>query len=170
VEYFHHLGQLQTARRELKIELEENRQILESNRRDLHAIETELDADMALLRSSKPSAAPLAGKLDYSWIFRAPRDAAWQGARQNGSLDLMPHTELQGYAHLYAIMGDFMQILIANGQRMDEAAATAKRAKNGPVTAKDIEDLTAATTAAQGTAIDVGRVVVFEEQALRTVK
>jgi len=170
VEYYHHRNQLSAARRELAVEVEENRQALENNRRGLLAVDSELDADMALLRSSRPSPAPLAGKLNYSWGFRRPRDGAWQIARQSGALDLMPHAELQGYAHLYAVLDSFMTTLTAHGLQMDSAAATARRAKDGPVTAKDIEDMITATTAAQGLTIDLRRGLVFEENALRALK
>lgn len=170
VEYFHHRSQLGTARRELAAELGENRQALAFNRNALRAMERELGDDMALLRGVKPSPGPLAGKLDYAWAFKRPRDGAWQIARQNGSLDLMPHDELQGYAHLYAVLGSFMATLEAHGRQMDRAAAVAERAKDGAVSTRDIEDMVAATTAARGVSIDLERALVFEEQAFARIQ
>jgi hypothetical protein len=63
-----------------------------------------------------------------------------------------------------------MTTLEAHGQQMNGAAAVAERAKDGAVTPKDIEDMITATTAARGMSIDLGRELVFEEQAFARIQ
>src|SRR5262249_6427206 len=155
-EYFNHRSQLQAARRELAAEVEENRKGLALNRERLAGLEKELAENLALLRQKRDVPAVLGEKLSYSWNFRRPRDGAWQAARQNGALDLMPHQELQNYAHLYAVLDTSMDALSAQNAEMDRAAALAENAKNFLPTERDIDNLVAATTEAKGKAIFLG--------------
>jgi len=170
LEYFHHRSQLQVARRELAAELAENRHGMEVNRAQLPVIEAELAADMALLRRSRPSPGPLVGKLDYSIAGMGWRTGAWQTVQQNGSLELMPHVEMQNYAHLYGVLDVSGNNLVAQVQGMDRAAAIADRIAAGPVTTKDIEDLIAATSDAQARAMFQRRTFNWVYEAMDSIK
>ena len=86
VEHFHHLNQLQTARRELAVELEEDREIFSFNRVQLTAQKAELTRDMAILIASRDTHTPLRGHsitsgpsgVQLRWLGRSPaRTARW---------------------------------------------------------------------------------------------
>src|SRR6266403_4481458 len=68
VVYFHHRHQLQEARRELAVELESNRRVVDMNLEATRKTMADLDADMALLRAVQTSLAsqspePIGSKL-----------------------------------------------------------------------------------------------------------
>ena len=129
VEYVHHLSQLQAARQELTLEFAENKRIAQLNREQLGKQENALTQDMALLIASRASHAPLAGTLNYSWLFRLYRDGAWQAARQNGTLELMPHAELRASAVHGArrLSGCLQQAKLGYGSRHGHRPAVFKR-------------------------------------------
>src|SRR4029077_6197589 len=56
VVYFHHRHQLQEARRELRVEEEDNRRQLSKNLEAARTVTAELNANLALLRATQGSA------------------------------------------------------------------------------------------------------------------
>lgn len=170
VRYVHHLNQLQRAREELSLEAAENVQGAQRNQAQISEIDAKLARNMALLRAIQVSHAPLAKPLDYSWNFRRPRDGAWQTAKQSGTLDLMPHAELQNFAHLYAVMGSFMAVLAAQNLQLESATAIANRSPDRSLLPRDIEELITATSEAQAKTALLKRVLDFENRALQQVK
>jgi hypothetical protein len=166
VEYVHHIDQLQTARRELAGELDENRFIARKNALQIKITQTELDRDMALLRAAQASRTPPKGKLDYAWSFTRTRDGAWQTVKQNGALDQMPHAELQRYTYVYAVFGAFMDALTPMNMQMDAAAAITRRAPDGALSPHDVDELVTATSDAQGKLTFTARMLQFEERGL----
>ena len=66
VEYIHHRHQLQEARRELLIEVDENLHLIELNIESTRKTSLALDADIAMLRAKQSSNSPVAMKLDYT--------------------------------------------------------------------------------------------------------
>jgi glucose/arabinose dehydrogenase len=169
VEYFHHRHQLQEARRELSAELEDNRRRAAKNIEQVHKVQAELDNDMALLRANQSSHTPFAAKLDYTWMFYRTPDGAWQTVKQNGALTLMPHEELQSYVYVYAVFAAFMDALVAQNVQMEVAGAIARRAPDGNLSARDVDELITATSDAQGKLAFVARMLQFEELGLKRV-
>jgi|SRR6185437_1387446 len=167
VEYVHHLSQLQTARRELAAELDENRAIARRNDAEMILVLAKLKQDMALLHTARDAHKPVAGKLNYSWLFARPRDGVWQSVKQNGTLDLMPHAELEKYVYVYNVFGSLMDALTVQNEQMDVAAGIALRAPDGAYSPRDLDDLIAATSDAQGKSTFAQRVLQFEEMGLR---
>ena len=170
VEYVHHRNQLQTARRELLAEVEENRQGLKTNMDELRAVEMKLDKNLAALRGGQGGHAPPIGELDYSWDFARPRNGVWQAARVDGTLELMPHAELQGYAHLYTELETTMEALKMHAVQMDLAAAMATQVHAGSASTKEIDDLIAATIEAKGKTVFLKHLLEFEDFALKDLK
>jgi hypothetical protein len=166
VEYVHRLHQLEVARREMAAELDENQQVNQFNAVQMHSMRAELDKNMSLLLASRASHARPAAKLDYTWEGKRPRDGAWQAVKQNGALDLMPHAELQNYAHLYAVMGSFMEAVTALDMQMDAAGAIARRSPDGILSPRDIDELITATSDAQGKLAFTEILMQFEEKSL----
>jgi hypothetical protein len=169
VVYIHHRLLLQEARRELLKEVDENRRIVAFNLASTQKAALALDADIAILRAQQSSRAPIAQKLDYNWEPWDTADGAWQAAKQSGSLSLMPHDELSRYAHVYAVLAAFMEALPAFGTRMEVAGAIARRAPDGNLSAKDIEELMSATSAAQGRAALLSRLLGYAKDGLKDV-
>jgi hypothetical protein len=167
VEYFHHLDQLQVARRELSAELDENRRLAGVNEGLFRKARLELDNDMRLLRASQASHAPPAAGLDYSWLFYRTPDGAWQTAKQNGALGLMPHAELHHYIYDYAVFAAFMDALTAANVQMEVAGAMARRAPAGSLSPRDVEELITATSESQGKLAFAARLLSFEQAGLK---
>jgi hypothetical protein len=170
VEYVHHIDQLHTARRELAGELDENRAIARRNELQMKIAQAELDRDMALLRAAQASHTPPKGKLDYAWSFARTHDGAWQTVKQNGALEQMPHTELQRYTYVYAVFGAFMDALTPMNMQMDAAAAIARRAPDGALSPRDVDELVTATSDAQGKLTFTARMLEFEERGLAQLR
>ncbi len=150
VEHFHHRHQLQQARAELLVELNENQEILRKNLEEVKTLQSQLDRNMALLREHQSSHAPLAGKLDYSsHLYRTP-DGVWQSVQQGGALSLMPHDELSANVYLYEVFTSFMDAVHAFNTQTEIAGAIAHRSPDGNLSPRDTEELITATSEAQG--------------------
>jgi len=167
VEYVHHRHQLQEARRELLKEVDDNRRIVEFNIESTRKAALALEADIAILRAQQSSRSPVPRKLDYTWEPWDTRDGTWQVAKQNGSLSLMPHDELRRYSHVYAVLAAFMDALPAFGARMEVAGAIARRARDGNLSSRDIEELMSATSEAQGRVALLSRLLHYAKDGLQ---
>jgi hypothetical protein len=168
VVYFHHRHQLHEARRELAVELEENRRVLAKNVDAVRKMTADLDADMALLRAAQTSPVPIGSKLVYTlgniyW----PKDGTWQTVKQNGSLGLMPHDELHYYVYIYEDIAIIMEQLNELGARMEVAGAIARRSPDGNLTPRDIEELITATSEVQAKVTYSTLLLRLEENALQ---
>ncbi len=169
VEYVHHRHQLQEARRELLREVDDNRRIVEFNIESMRKASLALDADIAILRAQQSPRSPVPKKLDYTWEPWDTRDGTWQAAKQSGSLSLMPHDELRRYSHVYAVLAAFMDALPAFGTRMEVARAIARRAPDGNLSSRDIEELISATSEAQGRVALLSRLLHYAKDGLQDV-
>lgn len=167
VEYVHHLEQLHTAREEIADELDANRRIAAINEVEFVRVKNELAKDAEILRASQSANAPPASALDYKWLFYRTPDGAWQTAKENGALSLMPHNELRGYVYDYAVLSAFMEALTAANVEMEVADAIAQRAPAGKLSPKDVEELITATSASQGKIAFAAKLLEFEKAGLR---
>ena len=89
-EYVHERRQLAEARRQLAMEVADNRRTLAFNVIEASRIQQELAGDLKVTQAVRMHAPVGNAKLDYSVAFYATRDGPWQAVRQNGSLDVMP--------------------------------------------------------------------------------
>jgi hypothetical protein len=150
VEWLHHRHQLREAREQLAMELQDNRAILERDLNQTQKAESELERDMVILRKHQVSQSPITEKLDYSWLFYRFPDAAWQAAKQNGSLNLMPYNELKANAFLYTVCTNTMEAATTFSTAIEVAGALAKSEPGGDLSPHDTEQLIAATSEARG--------------------
>jgi hypothetical protein len=154
VEYFHHRHQLREARKELSVELQDNRRQLAKNLDAVPKLKTQLDTAMVLLRAALASHDPSFPKLEFSWYssngIAWPENGAWQTLRQSGSLTLMPHEELKRYTYLYDGIAAVMDAATAFAMQTDMASALAQRSPDAKVLPGDIQELIAATAQCQG--------------------
>lgn len=150
VEYFHHVNQLQSVRRELLEEIQANRRMAAKDLAAFDKLDLALAHNMALLLAARASQAPPAEKLDYSWDLDRTADGAWQAAKQSGALELMPRAELRRIAFDYDAMDVFMNNVNAALVQLEVAKAIVRRDPNGALNSRDVDELITATSEAQG--------------------
>jgi hypothetical protein len=90
--------------------------------------------------------------------------------KQNGTLELMSHAELQNYAYIYAVCGSFIEALADMNIALDVAGAIAGRAPGGTLSPQDIDELIVATSQAKRKLVFAARILGFEEKGLQRVQ
>jgi hypothetical protein len=165
VGYFHERHQLTQARRELSLEIEQNRVLWLQNVAEARRIQEELETDLHIIQALQ-SKSPTTGKLDYSVHFFAVRDGPWQAVRQNGSLGLMRNDELQNYAWFHNILASLMDAMHTVEPTMKIGGAIAARAPLEKLTARDLEELASKTSEAQGRLAFLGMFLGYEGNGL----
>ncbi len=108
VEHLHQRHLLHTAETNLRVELEDNRDYLAGDERQLNHTEAELQRDIAVLvaRKSDPS---VAEPLLFNWVWNGMQDSAWTTARDSSALTLMPFDSAQAWSSIYAQQGSVNQ-------------------------------------------------------------
>ena len=149
VGYFHERNQLAQARRDLRLEIEQNRRVWTKNVAEAERIQKELETDISVIQALQSNTVPVA-KFDYSEDFFAIVDGPWQAVRQNGSLSLMPNDELQTYAWFHGILTSIMDVMHTVEPAVKIAGAIAARAPLDKLTPHDLEELASKTSEAQG--------------------
>src|SRR6476660_692079 len=127
VGYFHERHQLTQARRDLKLEIERNRNVWAKNVAEVQRVQKELEVDVSVIQALQVKS-PVTGQLDYSVNFYAIIDGPWQAVRQNGSLSLMPNDELQTYAWFHQLLSSLMDAMHAAEPALKIGGAVAGRA------------------------------------------
>ena len=166
VEYVHERRQLTEARRELVMEITENRRTLALNLIEASRIQQVLDADLKLIQAVRLHASAGDAKLDYSVDFYATSDGPWQAVRQSGSLTLMPYEELRTYAWFHGILTVVMESMHMFETSLDMGAAMAASAAPEKFNEHDLDELAGKTMEAQGRLVNLRRFFRFEENAL----
>jgi hypothetical protein len=102
VEALHHRHQRHETREALHAEIEQDRQQLPKNLHALQDERSELEGDIALLRSLRAHQPAAAGaQLYFGWRWSSMPDAAWRTAHETGVLALFPDDHVQGYSMVY---------------------------------------------------------------------
>ena len=169
VEYVHERRQLTDARRELAMEVAENRRKWAMNVIEASRIQQELDADLKVIQAVRLHAPVGDGKFDYSVNFYATLDGPWQAVRQSGSLHLMPHEELQTYAWFHGILTSVMESMHAFETTLHIGAAIAASAPPEKLNEHDLNELASKTMEAQGRLVNLRMFLEFEENGLATL-
>src|SRR3984957_482072 len=149
-EYVHERRQLAEARRELAMEVAENRRTWATNVTEASRIQQELDADLRLIQAVRSHSPVGDRKFEYSVKLYAVRDGPWQAVRQSSSLNLMPHEELQTYAWFHGILTSIMESMHALETTLHIAAAIAASAPPERLSEHDLNELASKTMEAQG--------------------
>jgi hypothetical protein len=165
-EYIHERHQLAEARRELVLEVAENRRSFAMNLTEASRVQHELDADLKVIQAARSHAEIGDRKLDYSVSFFAAKDGPWQAVRQGGSLALMPYEELQTYAWFHGILGSLMESMHAFETTLNIRAAIAASAQPEKLNEHDLNELAGKTMEAQGRLANLMMFLKFEEAGL----
>jgi hypothetical protein len=168
-EYVHERRQLSEARRELALEVAENRRTWASNVTGAARIQQELDANLRLIQAVRSHAPVGDHKFEYSVRLYAVRDGPWQAVRQSSSLNLMPHEELQNYAWFHGILTSVMESMHAFETTLQIAAAIAASAPPEKLSEHDLNELASKTMEAQGRLVNLRMFLEFEENGLGTL-
>ena len=168
-EYVHERRQLTEARRELATEIVENRHAWSGNMEETSRVQRELAANLKVIQALRSHGASEGGKLDYSMHFYAARDGSWQAVRQGGSLDLMPHEELETYSWFHAILASVMESMHALETTLQIGGAIASSAAPERLSAHDLDELASKTMEAQGRLEHLRMFLGFEHDGLETL-
>jgi hypothetical protein len=165
-EYVHERRLLTEGRRELAMEVAENRRTLALNVIEAARIQQELDADLKVIQALRLHAPVGNAKFDYSVDFHATRDGPWQAVQQNGSLNLMPYEELQTYAWFHGILTSVMKSMHAFETTLHIGSAIAASAPPETLNEHDLNELASKTMEAQGRLVNLKMFLGFEENGL----
>jgi hypothetical protein len=161
VGYFHERHQLAQARRDLRLEIEQNRNAWTKNVAEVQRIQKELETDLTVIHELQSKFSPT-GKLDYSVGFYATVDGPWQ----NGSLSLMPTDELQTYVWFHEILASLMDAMHATEPVIKIGEAIAGRSTLDKLTARDLDELMSKTSEGQGRLAILNMFLRYEEEGL----
>lgn len=100
VENGHHRHLVHTAEQNLHTELRDNMQRLAADKHFLDVTQGELEAGLVALEAAKAHK-PGAEFKEAWWEWDGPSSAAWDTAREDGALALMPFEQAQSYAVVY---------------------------------------------------------------------
>jgi hypothetical protein len=104
VEHLHQRHLLHTAEANLHIELQNNRNLLAGDERQLNHTESELQQDIAIL-SARKSNPGVTEPLNFDWTWNSVEASAWTTARDSGALTLMPYDTEQAWSVIYGQQG-----------------------------------------------------------------
>jgi hypothetical protein len=150
VEYLHHRHQASEARASIQNELHENAGILQKNSANLAAEQRQLAKDMDVLNSNATDAQALAA-LQYSWNLTRTSDAAWNAAKTNGSIALIPSKDIEAANYLYSSNTELTPLVLSYFADMDTAAAIVDHARvAGRLDQEERDQLRALTASALG--------------------
>ena len=87
----------------------------------------------------------------------------WQAVRQSGSLNLMPHQEMQTYAWFHGILSSLMESMHALETTLHIGGAIAASAPPEKLSEYDLNELAIKTMEAQGRLVNLRMFLGFEE-------
>src|SRR5665213_1030415 len=152
VEYFHHRHLASEARASIQRELIQDASTLHQNGERLLADQQSLEKDLALLDSNTSDAQTLQA-LQYSWILRRPDDAAWNAAKIDGSIALIPSKEIGAANYFYTSNIELAPLAFAYFTDIDTASAILDHCRAiGKLTPQARDQLRTLTASALGRA------------------
>jgi hypothetical protein len=167
VEYFHNRHLANEARENIQKELSENASILQQNLDRLGVDQQQLAKDMDLLDSAAPDAQMLTA-LQYSWDLKRIRDAAWNAARTDGSIALIPAKEIEAANFLHSSNGEAIPVRFSYYTDIDTAAAIADHARAaGKLTQFERDQLRPLTASAIGRTRVLSRIITRQLNAIK---
>jgi len=107
VEFFHHRHEAEHAREMLAAEMAINDHIQQQDLQILAMHEDYLFQDLGVIQHLRSHSLLPADRIVLFRPGLPLKDSAWLTAQQSGALALLPYGDIQRYAYLYAIQGDF---------------------------------------------------------------
>jgi hypothetical protein len=148
VEYVHHLHQARDARRNIQDEVRVNLDILQHNQDELTRSQQQLARNLDLLDSGAPDAQILP-QLGIAYSMQRRHDSAWNGAKIDGSLALIPPSQIGHANYFYQATDDLARFQYFAD--MDTIAALVLHARaTGKLTPPERQLLLSLTASAMG--------------------
>ena len=166
VELVHRHREEREARANIREEIATNIDITQRDLKQLSLIRQKLAGDYDVLNGGVGDAQTLA-QLDYNLDFTRRHDAAWEAAKINGSLALIPSREIGHTSYYYATAAALEPSVQAFFTELDTAQVLVDHAKvAGKLTAFDRQQLVSLSTSAMGHAKFLSRMFSYESKAI----
>jgi hypothetical protein len=150
VEFFHHRHSAADARASIQEETSDNLEVLHYNLQSLARGSQQLETGLGALNSNATDADVLT-HLQYKWELHSERDTAWQAAKIDGSLALIPRAQLSAANYFYGSNDNLTPTIFAYFADIDTAAAIVDHARaTGTLTASERQQLLSRTMSALG--------------------
>jgi hypothetical protein len=168
VEAIHHRREAGEARDSILRERSENVIVLRKNLQRLLADQKQLANNIDLLSSSATDAEILP-QLQYSWYLIRIHDAAWNDAKVNGSLALIPSSQVATETYFYASSQEIVPTLFSYFTNIDTAAALVDHARqSGKLSPPERQQLLSVTTSAMGISKLISQIDSIQLSTLQT--
>ena len=169
VEALHRHHQSRVTRAAIDSELRENLRSSKENRQRLVEQQNQLQQDLQALESTAPDAETIPA-LKYKWESDKIQNAAWTGAKINGSLALIPSADIAPASYFYETEDATDPIAYSYFTDMDSASALLDHARSTGRLAPEVrQQLLSVTTSALGRNRTLLRLKGYELQALEGV-
>jgi hypothetical protein len=150
VEVIHHRHSAADARASIQEETSDNLEVLHYNLQSLTRGRQQLETGLDALNSNATDADVLT-HLQYVWELHKERDTAWQAAKIDGSLALIPRAQLSAVNYLYGSGIELAPTVFAYFADIDTAAAIVDHARaSGTLAAAERQQLLLRTVSALG--------------------
>jgi beta-galactosidase/beta-glucuronidase len=150
VEYIHHRHQARVARESIQREIDDNIVIVQKNPQSLVADRRQLMEILDLLDSGA-SDVQVIPHLNYAWSTVRQHEAAWEAAKIDGSLALIPSSEIGSASFAYVIRENINSTIWAHHAEMETIAGIGEHAKStGKLTPLERQQLSSITASALG--------------------
>jgi hypothetical protein len=167
VELIHHRREAREARENIEREIATNLDILDRNQKSLADTEQQLSRDLDLLNSGAADAEILP-RLDYRYLLHRRQDAAWIAAKIDGSLALIPSSQITHVSYFYESTDALGPTLFGYFTDMDTAEALLDHARTaGKLAPSDRQQLLSITASAMGSAKFVSNMFSSQIRALQ---
>jgi hypothetical protein len=168
VEYIHHRRQARETRENIQREIATNLDFLEQNQKLLAETQQQLSKNLDLLNSGAPDAQILP-QLGVAWILHRRQDAAWNAAKLDGSLALIPPSQIAHASYFYETNDALGPVLFGYFTDMDTVAALVDHARAaGQLTPSERQLLVSLTASAMGRNLLISRMFTSEIHALQS--
>lgn len=168
VELVHRHHEARDARENIRQETQTNIGILEKDAEELSAEEKELERDLEALDSNEPEAQVIS-QLGYPFQLVKPHEAAWNAAKINGSLALLPQEDdVSATNYFYETNEQMHPLEFSFFTAVDSAQALLDHVKTtGTLTPFQRQQLLGTTASALGEAKALEQLYGFEGKILQ---
>jgi hypothetical protein len=168
VEYVHRRHEAREARETIQKEMAKDLPILQSNLQQLKTEQQQFAMDLDLLNSGASDAEVL-HNLEFGTILARPDDAAWNAAKINGSLALIPPGDIANASYFYESRTDIRPTDIAYFVDLGTAESLLDHARvTGKLTASDRQQLLSLTVSCMGHTRIISAIFSDELHALQS--
>jgi hypothetical protein len=170
VEYVHHRSQAREARESIQQELLRANRTLQRNIDALASNQQQLEKNLQLLESGAADAQVLPYLIYQQGLTRA-RDTAWNSAKIDGSIALIPADETGIVNYIYETLGNEDPVVIAYLTDLETASALVDHARaTGKLSAPVRQQLLSLTVSELGRARILSKLFSYQVDAITKAK